>query len=467
MSRFIFVLLFLFSLPSQALFICEHNGQKQVVQESQGAHCQPYVKGMFSKKNPPPQQALAVTPPQEALGTTKATASVSESASLQSDIVAHTIQQVFEKQEQTTAPVVEQVLTWSCPQGQGQHTVIESSDQPLDDCVAIDSNLLNYKGKHARAQLLTQPPTSASETAQDVYRCRDAQGKISYVAADQRHDFRDCSFWSRSFQSVKQSMQSQNYLHTPSESDPKRLLCSGAGEVIFNGQKHEYRCATHSYDYAAGSTGGEVRSATEVLKIEAHDLDYFNDSGHCGGTITAENGRVLHLEASKHCPPNVRRAVAKIEKAVRKALNIQVSGAFRERQKALAPQINAIAREIGVEPYFVHAIISAESAYKNRAKSRAGAMGLMQLMPATARRFGVTDAYNSEQNIRGGTTYLKWLLNEFNGDMRLAAAGYNAGEGNVRKYGYKIPPFVETRAYVPKVMEYYQRYRANPQEIGL
>ncbi|EHM53343.1 lytic transglycosylase domain-containing protein [Cardiobacterium valvarum] len=146
---------------------------------------------------------------------------------------------------------------------------------------------------------------------------------------------------------------------------------------------------------------------------------------------------------------------------------LNISGSFQTRQRQLSAMINKIAREVGVDPFFVHAIISAESAYKPGAKSHAGAMGLMQLMPGTARRFNVSSPFVPEQNVRGGATYLKWLLKEFGGDMQLAAAGYNAGEGNVRKYGRKIPPFIETRAYVPKVMAYYKRYRANPHEIGL
>ena len=115
----------------------------------------------------------------------------------------------------------------------------------------------------------------------------------------------------------------------------------------------------------------------------------------------------------------------------------------------------------------MHAVISAESAYKSKAVSHAGAGGLMQLMPATARRFGVSDRFHTGENIRGGATYLKFLLNEFNGNYQLAIAAYNAGEGNVRKYGYKIPPFIETRAYVPKVLEYYRKYKADPSLVGL
>ena len=92
------------------------------------------------------------------------------------------------------------------------------------------------------------------------------------------------------------------------------------------------------------------------------------------------------------------------------------------------------------------------------ALSHAGAQGLMQLMPATARRFGVTDSYNAGQNIRGGAQYLAWLLKRFNGNLTLAAAGYNAGEGAVAKYG-GVPPYNETQRYVQRVAVLADRYR--------
>lgn len=104
-----------------------------------------------------------------------------------------------------------------------------------------------------------------------------------------------------------------------------------------------------------------------------------------------------------------------------------------------------------VSPALALAVIAVESAGRVDAVSSAGAQGLMQLIPATAERFGVTDASNPSQNIAGGVTYLNWLLSEFHGDPVLALAGYNAGEGAVRKHG-GVPPFAETRAYVPKVL---------------
>jgi hypothetical protein len=104
-----------------------------------------------------------------------------------------------------------------------------------------------------------------------------------------------------------------------------------------------------------------------------------------------------------------------------------------------------------VSPALVLAIIAVESSGRPEAVSSAGAAGLMQLMPATAERFGVTDRMRPEQNIRGGVAYLDWLLKEFEGDAVMALAGYNAGENAVKKHG-GVPPFAETRAYVPKVL---------------
>jgi soluble lytic murein transglycosylase-like protein len=108
-----------------------------------------------------------------------------------------------------------------------------------------------------------------------------------------------------------------------------------------------------------------------------------------------------------------------------------------------------------VSPALVLAVIAVESAGRADAVSRAGAQGLMQLMPATAQRFGVTDSLAADQNIRGGVAYLDWLMEHFNGDPILVLAGYNAGEGAVRDNA-GVPPFAETRAYVPRVIAAWQ-----------
>jgi len=110
-----------------------------------------------------------------------------------------------------------------------------------------------------------------------------------------------------------------------------------------------------------------------------------------------------------------------------------------------------------IDERLLHAVIQAESAYNANAVSSAGAVGLMQLMPDTARRYGVMDRRDAEQNIDGGTRYLKDLLAMFNSNLILAVAGYNAGEGAVMKYNYNVPPFPETRNYVQQVLMLYDR----------
>ena len=120
--------------------------------------------------------------------------------------------------------------------------------------------------------------------------------------------------------------------------------------------------------------------------------------------------------------------------------------------------VNRVARTYGLESALLHAVISVESRYSPKAVSKAGAIGLMQLMPETARRYGVADPLDPLQNLRGGARYLRYLLKKYNNDRNLALAAYNAGEASVAKYGNQIPPYPETTEYVPRVMGYYRKY---------
>jgi soluble lytic murein transglycosylase-like protein len=123
------------------------------------------------------------------------------------------------------------------------------------------------------------------------------------------------------------------------------------------------------------------------------------------------------------------------------------------------PAIDALVYEAaalnGLDPCLVLSVMRAESSFNRTAVSVKGASGLMQLMPATASRFGVRNIFDPRENVLGGTKYLRWLLDRFNGDVRLALAGYNAGEGAVEFYGHRIPPYLETQNYVRII---YSRY---------
>jgi soluble lytic murein transglycosylase-like protein len=122
--------------------------------------------------------------------------------------------------------------------------------------------------------------------------------------------------------------------------------------------------------------------------------------------------------------------------------------------------ILAAAKETQVDAALIHAVISVESGYNPAARSSAGAVGLMQLMPDTARRYGVKNRLDPAQNIRGGARYLHDLEILFGNNLQLVLAAYNAGEEAVMKYGKRIPPYRETAAYVPRVLGYYRKLRA-------
>ncbi|KAA8731119.1 lytic transglycosylase domain-containing protein [Acinetobacter qingfengensis] len=133
---------------------------------------------------------------------------------------------------------------------------------------------------------------------------------------------------------------------------------------------------------------------------------------------------------------------------------------FSKTKNAYDGIIKAAAQNYGVAEGLIKAVMHTESGFNATARSPVGAQGLMQLMPATARRFNVGNVYDPAQNIHGGARYLSWLIKRFNGNTTLALAAYNAGEGNVTKYG-GIPPFKETQDYVRRVLSRYNNLYAD------
>ena len=133
-----------------------------------------------------------------------------------------------------------------------------------------------------------------------------------------------------------------------------------------------------------------------------------------------------------------------------------------KKEHIFHPIIVQVAHNHQVDPALIKAIIKAESSYNPRAISKRGAKGLMQLMPRTAKALGVEDSFNPEQNIKGGVRYFKDLVNQFDGDVKLALAAYNAGSRTVRKY-QGVPPYKSTKYYIKKVFQYDHFYKNQPE----
>jgi len=178
---------------------------------------------------------------------------------------------------------------------------------------------------------------------------------------------------------------------------------------------------------------------------------YYDDNGVLHLTDTPPDSRYKLYLATKKEPSAIHTT---FEKRRYKQIPAKRRSLYNEH-------IAEAAKIFALEPALLHAVISAESAYNPLARSIKGARGLMQLMPDTAKRYGVENSYDPLQNILGGAAYLRDLLTLFGNDLQLAVAAYNAGEGMVMRHGYKIPPFRETLQYVPKVMNYYQQYKGS------
>lgn len=134
-------------------------------------------------------------------------------------------------------------------------------------------------------------------------------------------------------------------------------------------------------------------------------------------------------------------------------------GEFTTGNAAVDSFIVESGKRNSVDPLLIYSIMHQESSFKPRAMSHKGARGLMQLMPGTAARFGVGNIWDPKQNIEGGARYMRFLLDLFGGDIKLALAGYNAGEGAVIKYGYQVPPYNETQEYVRRIGRRYRLIR--------
>jgi soluble lytic murein transglycosylase-like protein len=179
-------------------------------------------------------------------------------------------------------------------------------------------------------------------------------------------------------------------------------------------------------------------------------------------------GYAAHTYAFDKPDMGVQEASTSTQAAVPKTVPRDNSGKsqknlpFSERslkgERSLHPIIQRVALRYNIDPALVKAIIMAESEYNPKAISAKGAKGLMQLMPVTARSLGVDDIFNPEQNIHAGVRHFKFLLTQFDGNIRLALAAYNAGAGSVRRYN-AIPPFKATKRYLIKVLRYWEFYK--------
>ena len=220
----------------------------------------------------------------------------------------------------------------------------------------------------------------------------------------------------------------------------------------------------------------QVASASIVLftdgrsmKIESYRVDeeIVHLTTKTGGTVSLPLTRIDRIVDDEVSTPEI---VAEVKKIVEEGVFPRKSWRFDEASAPIFKSkydkiLVSAARHFDVDAALVSAVIKAESDYQPRTVSHKGARGLMQLMPATAERFGVTNSFDPEANIYGGVRYLRWLLKTFEGNADLAVAAYNAGEGNVWKYK-GVPPFRETINYINRIARHVRRAESQTAAAG-
>ncbi len=218
---------------------------------------------------------------------------------------------------------------------------------------------------------------------------------------------------------------------------------------------------------------GAVGGSSPSLKKDVSAIAYLRAVGFLLALVLSAGLASARAEIIAYVDENGRRIYVNVEdEELRVAVErggVSAAQRLLERRRGSMPgieqHIRQAAREHAVDPLLIHAIIQVESAWNPRARSRKGALGLMQLMPATGARFGVRDFFDPKQNVTGGVRYLRFLLDRFDNDPELALAGYNAGENAVAAAG-GVPPYRETREYLKRVNALYEFSRSHVPGTG-
>ncbi|MBP3821033.1 lytic transglycosylase domain-containing protein [bacterium] len=234
---------------------------------------------------------------------------------------------------------------------------------------------------------------------------------------------------------MKRAMQINNYVNRGQNVD-KNTAISNNLDTIYPPSGDKVQSFEKILSNTTQTNFGSLLLNPESLKVNGNVYNENNFSGEISTGLTN---------------PALLKAIQEVNDAKR---DYSVPQQLSNNKSQILDMVNRVARKNGVDEKLVQAVIKQESGFNPNAKSKAGAMGLMQLMPATAKKLGVKDPYNAAQNVEGGVKYLKSMLNKYNGNVILALAAYNAGPSAVDKYD-GVPPYKETQNYVKNILANY------------